>query len=154
MLHWLLGNTRDSQVAWKFQCLREYLSFSGTESHTVPQKLWTVTWKCISRQLDQVNSRIPCGSPLFYFLITMQTSQSSSRHGAATESQVSNVFQYNQPQNFVRLSYEPQFRSLIRDRKIMNKGEFQLPNLFLTVCKTYERLLNRSLTSSCMHLLR
>jgi hypothetical protein len=44
---------RETQVVWMFHCLRECLSFSGTEGHTVAQEPWIQTsethGRCLSR---------------------------------------------------------------------------------------------------------
>lgn len=56
MLPWLLRDT-EPKVVWMPHCLRECLSFSGTERHPQPQEPGTLTWKtyvtCLSRQLVQ-----------------------------------------------------------------------------------------------------
>lgn len=57
MRHWLLRNReKQAQAAWMLYCPREFLGFSGTESHTMHQEPWTLTWKTyvafLSRQFD------------------------------------------------------------------------------------------------------
>lgn len=54
---------KEIQVTCMLYCLRYCLGFSETESHTVPQKPSTQSSKiCLSRQLDQANSRIICNA--------------------------------------------------------------------------------------------